>query len=69
VDVPTAVTIEPDAIYDDTLLVDLLGVSRQRLARERQAGRLRCRRIGQRTYYLGRWVMDWLIGEEARRAD
>ena len=63
------IRIDPDAIYTDgglRLLLDLPGAA---LARERRSGHLRSRRIGQRTYYLGRWILSWLAAEEAGRAD
>jgi hypothetical protein len=64
-DTPTPVRIDPDAIYPDGELRLLLDLPSATLARERRAGRLRYRRVGQRTYYLGRWVLAWLAGEEA----
>jgi hypothetical protein len=65
-DTPTPVRIVPDAIYAEGELRLLLDLPSATLARERRSGRLRCRRVGQRTFYLGRWVLDWLAGEEAR---
>ena len=69
----TPVRIDPDAIYTDGELRLLLDLSSVTLTRERRSGRLRYRRIGQRAYYLGSWVLDWIaagaIPEEARHAD
>jgi hypothetical protein len=60
--------IDPDAIYTDGELRLLLDLPDAALTRERRAGRLRCRRVGRRTYYLGRWVLDWLTAGEAANA-
>ena len=53
--------IEPDEIYDDGALRLLLGVSSASLSKARRTGDLRYSRRGQRTYYLGRWVREWLV--------
>jgi hypothetical protein len=63
---PSPVRIDPEAVYTDGELRLLLDLPSTTLARERRAGRLRSRRVGQRTYYLGRWILRWLAGEEAR---
>jgi hypothetical protein len=57
------IRIEPYAIYTDGELRILLGLTSRLMSRERRTGRLRHARRGRRTYYLGRWVLDWL--EEA----
>jgi hypothetical protein len=66
-DTPAFVRIVPDAIYAEGELRLLLDLPSATLTRERRSGRLRSRRVGPRTYYLGRWVLEWLAGEEARR--
>lgn len=55
--------VDATAIYDDGTLVLALGVSTTALAKARKAGRLRFTRQGQRTLYLGRWLLDWLETE------
>jgi hypothetical protein len=54
------VRIEPDGIYDDDTLYAALGLSAQTLARSRRDGSLRYARKGNRTLYMGRWVLAWL---------
>jgi hypothetical protein len=56
----TAIHINPDDILDDDTLYELLSLGRTTLARPRQSEGLRFVRKGQRTLYLGRWVLDWL---------
>jgi hypothetical protein len=68
-DTITPVRIDPDAIYGDGELRLLLDLPTAALLRERRSGRLRYRRVGQRTYYLGRWILAWLAGEEASHAE
>ena len=58
------ITIDPHAWYTDghaRLLLDLSGAT---LARARRSGRLRYVRAGQRIFYLGRWLTDWLGGDD-----
>jgi hypothetical protein len=57
------IRIDPDAIYDDLALNQTLGISSHTLSRARQSGELRYTRKGQRTLYVGSWVMDWLRGD------
>jgi hypothetical protein len=64
----TAISIVPDAVYDDTLLCSLLGVSSQTLTRARRLGELRHTRKGQRVLYMGRWVLGWLEADASRPA-
>ena len=52
--------IEPDGIYDDGSLHLALGVTPATLARARRSGELRFSRKGKRTFYLGKWVLDWI---------
>ncbi len=56
----THIRIEPDGIYDDLALYQALGISTATLARSRSDGSLRYTRKGNRTLYLGRWVLAWL---------
>ena len=55
--------IDPEAIYDDGALVVTFGVASASLARARRSGQLRYRRVGNRTLYLGRWLLDWLAAD------
>jgi hypothetical protein len=60
-------TIEPNGVYDDTLLRVALDVGTQTLSSARRSGRLRFARKGHRIFYLGQWVIDWLSGPTAKR--
>lgn len=57
------IQINDDAIYDDSSLVIGFGFSSETLAKARRSGRLRCNRIGGRSYMKGSWVKDWLLGQ------
>ena len=59
-----AIEIKADAIYDGGALRLLLGVTSSTLNRARRAGRLKSTRKGQRTFYLGRWVLEWLANDD-----
>ena len=52
--------IDPKAVYDDAALTAAIGVSAESLVRARKAGDLRHTRKGQRTLYLGQWILEWL---------
>jgi hypothetical protein len=54
------VLIEPEAIYDDGSLHQVLGLTLSTLAASRRTGALRYSRQGKRTLYRGAWVLDWL---------
>jgi len=60
-----ATVLLPDAILDDTSLRTLIGVTPTTLARARREGKLRFTRQGNRTLYLGEWIVDWLRGDAA----
>jgi hypothetical protein len=66
--IPPPARIDPNAVYRDCELRRLLELPETTLARERRAGRLRYRRIGQRVYYLGQWVLAWLAEEGSEDA-
>lgn len=55
-----AVDINPDAVFDDGSLHIAMGLSPSAIARARREGHLRYRRIGKRTLYLGKWILEWL---------
>jgi hypothetical protein len=54
------ITIDPAGWYTDGQARLLLDLPSATLARARRAGELRHARRGQRTLYLGRWLLDWL---------
>jgi hypothetical protein len=54
------VQIDPIRIYDDVALYDALGISSRTLSRARCRSELRFTRKGNRTLYVGQWVLDWL---------
>jgi hypothetical protein len=62
------IRIDSDGLYDDDLLYAALGLSAATLARARRDRRLRFRREGRRTLYLGRWVLDWLTADDQQEA-
>jgi hypothetical protein len=55
------VRIDPVGIYDDLALYQVLSISTAALAQGRRSGDLRHTRRGNRTLYLGQWVLDWLL--------
>jgi hypothetical protein len=59
---PPVPIIDPRGIYDDSLLWAILALNSRTLADARRAGELRFTRKGQRRFYLGQWVLDWLAG-------
>jgi hypothetical protein len=61
--VTDAITLEPTAVYDDGALYCLLGLSAAALAKARRSRRLRYTRQGNRTLYLGEWIVEWLRSE------
>ena len=62
------VLIEPEALYDDGALRAALGLSPSSLANARRAGQLRFSRQGKRTFYKGKWVLEWLESQAAPEA-
>lgn len=54
------VSLAPEAIYDDGALHLAMGLTPATLARARRSGELRFTRKGNRTLYLGQWVLDWI---------
>lgn len=58
--------IDPQAWYDENML-HTLGFSAGAMTRARKVGMLRCRPAGRngRAIYLGQWVLDWLVGDDA----
>ena len=58
------VRLDPEAIFDDGALRRMLHLPQSAVDRARKSGELRSTRKGGRVLYLGRWVLDWLTGEE-----
>jgi hypothetical protein len=54
------VLIEPEALFDDGALRQVLGLTPATLAAARRKRLLRYTRQGNRILYLGRWLLDWL---------
>lgn len=65
---PAMIRIDPQAFYEDGQVRLLLGVTSATLVRDRRSGRLRHRRVGQRTLYQGQWILDWLTQEHQASA-
>jgi hypothetical protein len=63
---PVVVELKPEAIYTTDALGDF-GLSAAALRRARLAGKLRFTRQGNKTLYLGRWLLDWLESESEPR--
>jgi hypothetical protein len=57
------VLIHPRAVYDDASLYEALDVGAATLSKARTSGQLRFTRKGQRTFYLGQWILDWLTAD------
>jgi hypothetical protein len=60
------IRIDPEAVFDDGVLYQILGLTPAALASARRARTLRFTRQGKRTLYLGRWVLAWLESASAR---
>jgi hypothetical protein len=58
------VSIAPDGIYDDGALYLAMGLTPSTLAKARRSGELKFTRKGNRTLYLGQWVLDWIKADE-----
>jgi hypothetical protein len=61
---PISCKIERDRIYDEGAVVLSLDLPSSTLAKARRAGDLRFAKKGRRILYLGRWVLEWLTGDE-----
>ena len=60
--------IDPAAWYDDDAICAALDFSYQSLSRARRDGSLRYSRKGNRTLYLGQWLIDWLTADAQKEA-
>jgi hypothetical protein len=56
----TAIRIDPTAFYPETAVIIGLDIPSATLTRAKRTGDIRFRGVGNRTYYLGRWLLDWL---------
>jgi hypothetical protein len=61
------VCLDPNAVYDDGALYCALGLTSTVLAKARRSGLLKFTKQGRRTFYLGKWVLEWLSSEGQRR--
>lgn len=59
--------IDPTAVYDPTVVREILGLTKTTLSREIRQGRLRVTKRAGRYYFLGEWLLEWLRGGEVRR--
>ena len=55
-----AMVVQPGGIYDDAALRLGLGLTSAALSKARRDGSLRFTRKGNRTLYLGTWVLAWI---------
>jgi hypothetical protein len=53
--------IERGAVYDEAAVRLGLGLTEHAMRRARREG-LRSARCGLQRFYLGEWVLDWLVG-------
>ena len=60
------VRLDPEALYDDGALRQLLGLTPATLAAARRGRTLRHTRQGKRTLYKGSWVLAWLESDAER---
>jgi hypothetical protein len=58
-----AVRIEPESLYDDGALRQVLGLTPTTLASARRDGTLRYTRKGKRMFYKGEWILAWMESE------
>jgi hypothetical protein len=56
----STIKIDPDAFYTEGEIVIGLDISSGTLSKAKKSSQLRYRKIGKRTFYLGRWILDWL---------
>ena len=64
---PSTLSIDPNAIYDDGTISLALDLPLATLAQARKKGQLRYTRKGKRIFYLGKWVLDWLTADSDRQ--
>jgi hypothetical protein len=57
--------IDPDALYEESGVRLLLGLTEHALRQGRTRQGLRSARRGRRRFYRGQWLIDWLLSESA----
>ena len=65
---PSGTVFDPDAVYEDSAVRLALGITSATLSRERNCGRLRYCRKGNRCFYFGRWLLEW-IGSDSSKTE
>ncbi len=60
--------IDPNGVYSEAALTKLGICSYETRWRERKAGRLKQKKIGARTFYLGSDLLAWLKGGDSDEA-
>ena len=63
----TKLQIDADTVYDEEEISLSLDIPTATLCRERRTGRLRYTRKGRRVLILGRWLLDWLAKDDAKK--
>jgi hypothetical protein len=61
--------IRPEGFYTDVMLTHDFGFQYAVIDRARKSGELRSTRRGGRVLFLGRWIIDWLIGDGIQAED
>jgi hypothetical protein len=54
------ITLAPEAYYDDWAISEILTLPLGTIAAARRSGALRSTRRGQRNFYRGSWILEWL---------
>lgn len=52
--------IDPDSLYNEKVVVDILGVNKAVLAQARRERKIRYARVGNQVVYLGYWLNEWI---------
>lgn len=60
-------TIDPNAIYRNSDVIDLFDIGPRTLGNACAQGRLRCKYIGDDRVFVGQWLLDYLEGNEPSR--
>ena len=64
---PQATQIDSESWYGEGDLTRLLELPPTTMPRCRRAGQIRFAKRGRKTFYLGQWIVDWLIGADSRK--
>ena len=58
--------INPDRLYQESEVILTLNLTYDQLRRARNKGELRYKEVGRgQRLYLGRWLLEWITGEDA----